>query len=121
MTLKDQDAFKIEFLLYSATLTKKLLQEITAKRSFVFIQTLVDHEGTLNVNVTEDIKNLSLDDALCEQADSLINLDNIKKYKLVLSKDGCSFFNAKMASLIQLLQELSYLRCLVFVEKKTLL
>lgn len=35
--------------------------------------------------------------------------------------ENSSFFNAKMSALTQLLQELSYLRCLVFVEKKTLL
>lgn len=121
MTIKGEEGFKVQFLLYSATLTKKLLQEITNKRVFTFIQTLVDNEGKLNVTVTEDIKNLSLGEAIAEQADSLISLDNIRKYKWVSGQENCSFFNAKMTGLIHLLQELSYLRCLVFVEKKTLL
>jgi hypothetical protein len=42
MTIKGEEGFKVQFLLYSATLTKKLLQEITSKRAFTFIQTLVD-------------------------------------------------------------------------------
>lgn len=48
-------------------------------------------------------------------------MENIKKYKLVASCEGSSFFSAKMAALTQLLQELTFQRCLVFVEKKTLL
>lgn len=103
MTLKAEDGFKVWFLLYSATITKKLLQEIISKRAFTFIQTLVDNEGQLNVTITQDIKNLSLSEAIAEQADSLINLENIRKYKWVGGQENCSFFNAKMIGLIQLL------------------
>lgn len=74
MTLREGENFKVEFLLYSATLNNKLLQEITTKREFVFIQTLVDQEGTLQVTITEDRGQLSVGDALTEQRDSLINL-----------------------------------------------
>lgn len=51
----------------------------------------------------------------------MINLENIKKYKYVTKDDNLSFFNAKIQSLIHLLQVLNYQRCLVFVEKKTFL
>ncbi len=56
------------------------------------------------MTVTKDIKNVCLDEAMAEQADSLISLENIKKYKWVGEQQNCSFFNAKMAGLIQLLQ-----------------
>ncbi len=42
MSIKSEEGFKVQFLLYSATLTKKLLDEITSKRLFTFIQTLVN-------------------------------------------------------------------------------
>jgi superfamily II DNA/RNA helicase len=84
----------------------------------------VDHNGALNVNITSNTKDLSLIETANDiehTNDSLINLENIKKYKVLINLENNSFFNAKTAVLIHILQELSYLRCLIFVEKKTLL
>lgn len=106
MSIKERNSYKVEFLLYSATYTDKLLEEITDKRQFVFIQTLVDQLGALKVRVVQDTAELQISQQ-CEPEgtkDSIINLDNIKKYKLVASCDNSSFFSAKMTGLIQLLQ-----------------
>lgn len=48
-------------------------------------------------------------------------MDNIKKYKIKIDIESQSYFTAKITALIQVLGELNYQRCLVFVEKKTLL
>lgn len=60
MSIKEGDAYKVEFLLFSATYTDKLLEEITHKRQFVFIQTLVDQQGQLKARVVEDTSDLQI-------------------------------------------------------------
>lgn len=123
MSAREGSGYKVEFLLFSATYSDKLLREITHKRQFVFVQTLVDPQGQLQARVVEDTADLQVSESGEPETarDSIINLDNIKKYRLVARCEGSSYFSAKMAALQQLLRELAYQRCLVFVEKKTLL
>lgn len=60
MSIREGSAYRVEFLLFSATYTDKLLQEITHKRQFVFIQTLVDQQGHLQARVVEDTTDLTV-------------------------------------------------------------
>lgn len=60
MSIKEGNTYKVEFLLFSATYTDKLLEEITHKRQFAFIQTLVDQQGQLNARVVEDTADLQI-------------------------------------------------------------
>lgn len=106
MSIKEGNAFKVDFLLFSATYTDRLLQEITHQRQFAFVQTLVDQQGQLQARVVEDTADLQLSQQGEAEGrnDSIINLENIKKYRLVANCGSSSFFSAKMAGLIQLLQ-----------------
>ena len=112
-------------MIYSATFTEKLIKELNKKRSYTFIQTLADSDHQLTVKVTTDLSSLSGLDSIIRPETSvneaIINLENIKKFKVVVKSEEQSYFNAKIGALGRVLKELNYQRCLVFVEKKTLL
>lgn len=126
LKFKKQMEQQIVILVYSATFSLKLVKELTKRRNFTFIQTLAQGDSGLQVTITKDpnqlIKlNQSSSDQLNHTSEAAINLDNIKKYKVTISDNTQSYFNAKITVLITLLGDLSFQRCLVFVEKKTLL
>ena len=93
------------------------------------IQTMAEKDA-LKVNIVQSIKNFVFETSNSsnqrnvgedKNEQGLISLDNIKKYKFVTDFTNSTPLTAKTKTLIHLLKDLTYRRCLIFVEKKTLI
>ena len=80
-------------IVFSATYSKKSLNEIIKKEEFVYVHTL-KKEGKLNVKMTNNIEEiLSFDEKEETEIHAEdMHLENIKKYKLPISISELSFF-----------------------------
>lgn len=53
--MKVDDRYKVLLILYSATLSNKLLLDMGKKREYIFIQTLMNESGELNIKILDNI------------------------------------------------------------------